>query len=188
MTGYALHLMRHGAPQMAGRLLGHLDAPPEQEGVALCRERAARLDFDAVATSDLSRASTPGLIIAGERGVDHRSDRRWRELDFGAWEGADPAELPADQLGRFWNDPDASPPPGGERWSQLRDRVALALADLRRPTLVICHAGAIRAALTLLCGFSQRQGWAFDLPYGACLSLRMFGEGDPAAQITALTT
>ncbi len=57
---------------------------------------------------------------------------------------------------------------------------------LGEPALVVCHAGAIRAALAVLCGFDVRQGWAVDLPYGAVLSLRVWPEGR-SGQITGLT-
>ncbi|WP_313809482.1 histidine phosphatase family protein [Sphingobium sp.] len=187
-----LYLMRHGVPQPGGRLLGHLDAPPEAEGIALCVERARGLDFARVVTSDLSRAQAPGAIIAAERGVGHGVDARWRELHFGQWEGADPITLPADDLARFWDDPDGFPPPGGESWADLRARIGAGLDDLAGPALVVSHAGAMRAALAVLCGFDARQGWAVDLPYGAVLSLRVWpgaqGAERPSGQIIGLVT
>ncbi|KKW91954.1 histidine phosphatase family protein [Sphingobium chungbukense] len=186
MTPFILHLMRHGAPQLAGRLLGHLDAPPEADGIEACVARSRGLDFARVVTSDLSRAMAPGAIIADERGLSHSVDARWRELYFGRWEGADPAALPGEALARFWDDPEVFPPPGGERWSDLQARVSAALADLTGPALVICHAGAMRAALAVLCGFYLRQGWAIDFPYGALLSLRVWPGKPLSGQITGL--
>jgi alpha-ribazole phosphatase len=46
----------------------------------------------------------------------------------------------------------------------------------------------MRAALTLLCGFSYGQAWAIDLPYAALLSLRFWPGDRPSAQITGLVT
>src|SRR3546814_15443756 len=91
--------MRTGAPQLAGRLLGHLDAPPEAEGIALCVDRARHLDFARVVTSDLARARTPGAANAAERDVELDVDSRWRDQNFGDWEGDDPASLPAEGVG-----------------------------------------------------------------------------------------
>ena len=76
---------------------------------------------------------------------------------------------------------------GGERWSALVTRVSAALADLAPvPTLVVTHGGAMRAALHSLCGFDQRQLWAFDLPYASLLSLRVWPGERPGAQIAGL--
>jgi alpha-ribazole phosphatase len=188
VNAFALHLMRHGAPERPGRLWGHEDEPSSAEGVALCVERARTLDFARVVTSDLSRTWAPGAIIAGEREVPHDSDPQWRELHFGQWDGADPALLPQGDLARFWRDPDGFPPPGGERWCDLRGRIAAALHACCEPMLIICHAGAMRAALAVLCGFDMRQGWAVDLPYGAVLSLKVWPGEQPSGQMTGLLT
>jgi alpha-ribazole phosphatase len=107
-------------------------------------------------------------------------------LDFGEWDGLLPAEVEAQALGRFWEDPDAAPPPGGERWSALVARVSAGLEAIDASTLVVSHAGAIRAALAATCGFDYRQLWGFDLPYGSVLSLRLWRGEAPAAQITGL--
>ena len=79
------------------------------------------------------------------------------------------------------------PPPGGESWSALVARVAAAIDELAPvPTLVVTHGGAMRAALHILCGFDQRQLWAFDLPYAARLSLNVWPGERPSAQIAGL--
>lgn len=188
MMPLSLFLMRHGAPERPGRLLGHLDAPADPVAIAPCVQRARGLGFTRVVTSDLARAWSPGAVIAAERGVPHQPDPRWRELYFGAWEGADPATLPQQDLARFWEDPEGSPPLRGERWSDLCARVAAAVGEIDEPTLVVSHAGAIRAALATLCGFAYTQSWAVDLPYAALLSLRIWPGVDPRAQITGLST
>lgn len=186
MTGSVLlHLMRHGAPERPGRMLGRTDDAPTPEGVAACLARAAGLAFGQVVSSDLRRAEDPARVIAAGHHVPHRVDAGWRELDFGDWDGLLPGEIEADALARFYADPDASPPPGGERWSALAARVGDALAALGpEPVLVVTHGGAMRAALHHLCGFGQAQLWAFDLPYGAVLSLRIWPGA--AAQVTGL--
>lgn len=178
-----VHLMRHGEPEGAGRLLGWTDMPATSKGIAACTASAAGLRWEAVACSDLRRASACAEAIAG-RAVAR--DRRWRELDFGDWDGLHAAEIDADALRHFHDDPDAAPPPNGERWSTLVARVAAALDDVAVPTLVVTHAGAIRAALAHLCGFTQRQTWAFDLPYAAVVSLNLWRAPDAFAQIVTL--
>jgi alpha-ribazole phosphatase len=44
----------------------------------------------------------------------------------------------------------------------------------------------MRAALAHLCGFGHREVWAFDLPYAALLSLRVWPGAPRSAQIAAL--
>ena len=181
-----VHLMRHGRPTNPGRLLGHTDDAATAEGIAACVAQAADLSPTGVISSDLHRAERCAAAIAAAQGATATVDVRWRELDFGAWDGCDPRSLDAAALGRFWADPDGSPPPGGERWSALKVRVGAALADLSDRTLVVSHAGAMRAALAQACDLSARQAWAFDLPYAALVTLRLWRGELPAAQIVRL--
>lgn len=185
--GFALHLLRHGAPEQPGLLMGRTDGAPTAGGITACTAQAAELAIDHIVTSDLRRCHAAAEAIGAKLSLKPVVDERWRELDFGDWDGQAPGTLDTEALGRFWNDPDACPPPGGERWSALVARIAAAISDLApRPTLVVTHGGAIRAALHRLCGFEQRQLWAFDLPYGALVSLRVWPGDEPAAQIMGL--
>jgi len=179
--------MRHGAPQTPGRMIGHGDWPATAAGLATCIDRAAGLPVRLVVSSDLQRARHAAERIAQARGLPLRIDARWRELDFGAWDGLTAADIAPAALEAFWNDPDAAPPPGGERWSSLVARVSTAIAALpREPALVVTHGGAMRAALAALCGFGLPQLWAFALPYAALLSLTV-RHGPPAtAEIMGL--
>lgn len=184
MSGILLHLMRHGVPVQPGLLLGHRDDPPLPSGIARCAAQAEGLEFEQVVSSDLARALDPAIEVATARALPHTVDPRWRELDFGDWTGLAPPEVDPAAHARFWDDPEACAPPGGERWSQLRARVGEALSELDRPTLVVSHGGAMRAALSVLFHMEHRQVWAFDLPYASVLSLRVWpGE---AAQILGL--
>jgi alpha-ribazole phosphatase len=187
MTPRLLHLMRHGAPEGAGRLLGRTDAAATAEGIASCADQVEGLEVNAIVSSDLLRARASAEAAASALGRPATIDPRWRELDFGAWDGLPATAVDADALGRFWSDPDANPPPGGERWSTLVARVSEALAALPDgPVLIVTHAGAMRAAMAALCGMDQRALWAIDLPYAALLTLRVWPGDPPSAQIVAL--
>lgn len=184
MTTFRLHLLRHGEPELTGRMLGRTDSPVTAQGLAACTARAAGLTVTRRLSSDLSRARACAEAI-GPAEVDPR----WRELDFGAWDGMAASEIDPAALGRFWDDPDTAPPPGGERWSDLVARVGAAISDLSpEPTLVVTHGGAMRAALHILCGFDRRAVWAFALPYAALITLEVW-DGDPrSAQVSGLVT
>ena len=187
MSSFPLYLLRHGEPEGAGRLIGRTDARPKPAGIAACVDQARDLAAEVLIASDLSRARLAGEAIALASGVPLAIDPRWRELDFGAWDGLAPGDVDGAALARFWDDPDGHAPPGGERWSALVDRVSAAIGDLAaRPTLIVTHAGAMRAALTVLCGLEQRQTWTVDLPYNGLLSLRVWPGAMPTAQIQGL--
>jgi alpha-ribazole phosphatase len=187
VTPFVLHLLRHGAPALPGRLMGRTDCEATHDGIAACVARAAELDVAHILSSDLQRARRAADAIADPRALKPAIDPRWRELDFGAWDGMAPEDVETEALQRFWDDPEANPPPEGERWSDLTARVSDAIAALEPvPTLVVTHGGAIRAALHLLCGFGRETLWAFDLPYAALVSLRIWRGEKPTAQITGL--
>jgi alpha-ribazole phosphatase len=179
--------MRHGTPVLTGRMLGKTDCDVTPEGIAACRAQAEGLEVAHIIASDLQRASRCGEAVAADLGQSLTIDPCWRELNFGAWDGLDSAAIDAEALGRFWDDPDSSPPPDGERWSELVARVASAIDDLpAEPALVVTHGGAMRAALHVLCDFSQRQLWAFDLPYASVLALRVWDGPSRNGQIMGL--
>jgi alpha-ribazole phosphatase len=181
VNGRLVHLLRHGETMLTGRLVGRTDCPATDAGIVACRDQVKALEFDAIVSSDLIRARACAEAIGGPV----RIDPRWRELDFGAWDGLAAVEIDAAAMGAFWADPDACPPPHGERWSELVGRVGRAIGELPGGNvLVITHGGAMRAALAGLFGFDQRALWAFDLPCAALLSLRLWPDG---AQIAGLS-
>jgi len=187
VSARTLYLMRHGAPVLTGRMLGRTDCAVTPEGVAACRAQAEGLAVTRVIASDLQRAARCAEAIAGDLALSPRIDPRWRELDFGAWDGLESNAIDPAALGRFWADPDANPPPGGERWSALVERVGAAIDSLDTDaTLIVTHGGAMRAALHNLCGFPLPQLWAFDLPYASVLALRLWDGASRSGQIIGL--
>lgn len=187
MSGFCLHLLRHGAPLQPGLLMGHSDGAPAPAGLQACVEKARQVPFDALIASDLRRCALAGQAIAHEQAMPLRTDAAWRELDFGAWDGLAPEAVDPAALRRFWDDPDAHRPPGGESWSGIKARIAGAIDRLpARDTLVVCHGGAMRAALAVLADMALAQVWAFDFPYAALLSLRIWPGPQRAVQIIGL--
>ncbi|MET0360681.1 MAG: histidine phosphatase family protein, partial [Sphingobium sp.] len=170
-------------------MMGRTDCAPDPAGVADCLRQVEGLAVEHVLHSGLSRAEVPARQLAEARHLPLVCDPRWREIDFGDWDGKFAADIDADAFTRFHDDPDANAPPGGERWSALVARVGAAIADLpRAPVLVVTHGGAMRAALAVLCGFALPQCWVVDLPYAALLSLRVWPGDHVAGQIIGLRT
>ena len=188
MTARIVHLLRHGPPIRPGLLLGHTDDPVQVPDCAEMTARIAPLRIRAVVASDLVRASAQARHFAARLGVPLTLDPRWRELCFGHWDGQAAEAIHEEELARFRDDPDACPPPQGERWSDLKARVGRALDALGPDTLVVTHAGAMRAATSVLTGLDHHSTWALDLPYRARLGLRIWPGAPSNGQVIALDT
>lgn len=170
-----LHLLRHGAPLKEGLLLGHQDMPSTPEGEAQILAQVAELKFDRILSSDLSRCAAPAQKIAVVRELPLTLDARWRELDFGLWDGLHPSEIDTERMGRFWQDPEANAPPQGEQLSALTGRVGAALSELAGGSaLIVTHGGTMRAALHLLLGLAHPSCWSIALPYAARCTLGLW--------------
>jgi broad specificity phosphatase PhoE len=157
-----LHLVRHPATTWSGhRYAGTTDVPLSPDGrravggiVARLVERAPR--GARVVTSPLRRAAGPAARIAAAGGWPLIVDERWREVDFGAVEGATFDDL-ADRwpllADRILHGDRAVDWPDGESAEAFRERVAAAWAALLRSgdpaTIVVAHAGSLAMALSL---------------------------------------
>ena len=188
MSTRIVHLLRHGPPERTGLLLGHLDEPPLVADCPIMLERARALPVRQIVSSDLSRTGLQAEHLAGHLGVPLTYAPCWRELDFGAWEGMAPDMIDPQALSHFWSDPGGNPPPGGECWPDLCKRVRSGLTDLETGTLVVSHAGAMRAALSVLTGLDHKDVWAIGLPYRALVSVRIWPGSPLSGQIIALET
>ena len=147
-----LILVRHPAPDLApGICYGGTDiaAAPgfEREADRL----AARLaPADRIVSSPLRRCTA--LADRPRRAASRRPltlDPRWREIDFGAWEGRPWDAIPRPELDAWAADLMHARPHGGESVAMLAARVAEAIAacPAGERIVVVTHAGPIRAAL-----------------------------------------
>jgi uncharacterized phosphatase len=145
-------LVRHGETDWnaARRVQGQTDRPLTERGRRQARALADALEdetFDAVYSSDLSRARDTAKAIAARRGLDVKLHPGLREKDFGTWEGLTDTEV----LARFpearrghWGD--------GETPDELRERVLRSLREIAAShpgerVLVVAHGGPLRVVL-----------------------------------------
>lgn len=159
-----LGFLRHGeVVGVANVYRGCDDVPLAPRGRQQMRTALAALpDWGAVVSSPARRCLDFAREVAAERQIDCIVDPDWRELDFGAWEGLRPDQAAARDAGAhaaFVRDPRRHAPPGGETLDALDARVGAALARLgesaRQPTLVVTHAGAMRAVLAQVLGLAD---------------------------------
>ena len=120
-----------------------------------------------IRSSDLFRAQMLAEKVAARDGLDITFDKRLREYDFGAWEGRRWSAIPRNDL---WG----ASPPGGENFADLHARVGAAIADCTPRTLVVAHAGVIRAAMMILNGKSFDEVFATKIPF--CQPITLMAE------------
>jgi broad specificity phosphatase PhoE len=106
----------------------------------------------AVYTSPLPRAVQTARAVADRHGLDPIEVDDLREIDFGDVAGLGFDDLPPDLQTGLLREPTTVQFPGGETYTELRQRVCRAIdrivADHPGETVgVVSHAGAIRAAL-----------------------------------------
>jgi broad specificity phosphatase PhoE len=165
-------MTRHGqtADNAGGRILGHLDPPLTDVGIAQAQRLAAQLrdaHVEAIWCSPLQRARQTADIVAPALGLQATTLAGLVESDRGRWEGraiADIAREAPEQFAAFVAADPAFAVPGGETLAGQRDRTAAALATVAAgplPAVVVAHAGTIRAALAL---------WGLAVPPESALS------------------
>ena len=140
-------LARHGETDWnrEGRFQGHADPPLNETGRAQARELADQLattPFDAVYSSDLSRAHETARLVAATHGVPVVTDTGLREIDVGSWSGLTRSEIEL----RF---PGAEHHDGETRADHLQRVLATVLRIAHEHPgeriLVVSHGGSLRA-------------------------------------------
>ncbi|MDB6177861.1 histidine phosphatase family protein [Paracoccus sp. Z330] len=144
-----LQILRHAPALTQGRLAGRTDVDADcsdQNALAWIADRIDR--STQIVTSPAQRCRQ----TAGALGFDNAPvDARFWEQDFGTWEGLpyarlpDLGPLPVAQLANHR-------PPGGESFHDMAERVQQAIEELATDSLLIAHAGTVRAALALVVG------------------------------------
>ena len=153
-------LLRHGQTPMSvqKRYAGRSDIPLTDVGLqqaAAAAKRLASAGIDVIVASPLLRARQTAGEVAATTGVPVVTDDGFRETDFGAWEGLTFAEVrerwPA-EVSAWLADP-AVPPPDGESFAEVSERVTGALqrvlADRAGQTvLIVSHVTPIKTLVT----------------------------------------
>ena len=171
-----LWLVRHGETtwNAVGRWQGHAEAPLSEAGILQAHRLAARLSgqrFDAVISSDLSRALDTARIVAAKlKGAPNVIlEPLWREIDVGDLSGITYEESLARGLHhRFM--PFDQRHPAGESSADLAARARQAIEQFKlerigQRVLVFSHGGTIRRALAVMLNEPDAR-WVTKFPVG----------------------
>jgi alpha-ribazole phosphatase len=137
--------------------------------------------FDRIISSPSQRCRE--LALAAQRAqrspaVVPTFDARWLEIDFGRWEGLGWDAVPRAELDAWAADTWNYAPGGGESARELYARVAESLQDLHTATqgtrtLVVTHAGPLRAATVLIQRLSFAEHFNIRAEPGAWVELSL---------------
>ena len=190
-----LHLMRHGEPKGGKVFRGSQDDPLTDAGWQQMHRQTADQHWDHIITSPLCRCLDYAQHLHETTGVDLTIEPALQEINFGDWEGCSAEELIAsdsERLQRFWQDPDANPPPAGEPMEAFRSRVLAAWSNIcqtynnEENVLVLCHGGVMRVIMQSLLLLPWSSVFSIDLAYSAvirvhCTEARVQWDGLVAA-------
>ncbi len=179
---FSLTLLRHGYADIPeGCCFGQLDISLTEAGKDAIDVLAKNWPTpypERIFCSDLSRTAQTAQILARQMNVNVISDPRLREVNFGAWEGKSWEDIYAQDPERMqtWGcDWLNTSPPRGESVLALHARVSefyQEILDLpQMSTLVIAHAGSLRALAGKLQNRSAESLFDLDFCHGAPISL-----------------
>jgi alpha-ribazole phosphatase len=168
----ALTLVRHTRPADAGRCYGRLEVAIAPDFAAEADALAARLPRpDRIVTSPLGRCRRLADRLGARLRLPVAIDPDWQEMDFGRWEGLPWDAVPRSELDAWAADLLQARPHGGESVAMLLARTRRALDRCRGPagTLVVTHAGPMRAALVATGGGDA--AWRRAIGFGEAITL-----------------
>lgn len=186
-----IDLIRHGEPEGGVKIRGWQDDPLSERGWQQMWQAVGEAPpWSLVISSPLSRCASFAQQVATQNGIPLHHERRFKELGFGDWEGLEPADLYAsdpESISRFWIDPSANPPPGGEPFQQFQRRVIDAWQEVRernrgRHLLLVAHGGVIRMLIAHVLGMPARNLFRMEVPYASISRIRV--EDDDVARLT----
>lgn len=175
-----LDLLRHGETERGGGFRGRLDDALTATGWQQMRAGlGAAQPWDALVSSPLRRCGAFAEDLAARSGLPLYWEADLRELDFGEWEGLSAATLMARDsaaLARFWDDPYAFHPPGGEALAAFEARIDAALqrlyaAHAGRHLLLLTHGGVMRLLAARARGLAREQLLQVTVAHGELLAL-----------------
>jgi alpha-ribazole phosphatase len=190
-----LLLIRHAQPDedARGRCYGRLDIGLSARGQRRAQLLARTLDripLAAVYSSPSTRTLETAAPLAAAHQLSPSVEDALREIDFGELEGRSYDEIQAayPDLYRSWMEtPTLVEFPGGESYTQLRERALAALEAIRarhrgEVAAIVSHGGILRAMLADCLRMPDEAIFRVDQSYGG-LSIIDWFDGSPLVRV-----
>jgi broad specificity phosphatase PhoE len=178
----AIYLIRHTeiARAWKSRCYGQSDVPLSRAGqadIARVVQEIAALGVNYIIHSGMRRTRLLAEKLSATTGVPLQIDHRWRERDFGSWEGMSWNAIyreTGNAMDEMIDAPDIFRPGGGETTMEMQHRVRAACADLPKNKIsaVITHGGPIAALLGTADQLPVRNWLSLVPKYGGWVSLQ----------------
>lgn len=170
-------VLRHGACEGGDIFRGSTDVHLNEEGWQQMGQSVSGLEWDHIVCSPLQRCRLFAEKLSEQQGIPVVVDDRWREFDFGIWEGRLRNEVwgtHGEDVLRFFSDPLSFTPEGGDSYLSVRERIDEAWNEIiesyaHQRVLLITHGGVFRALHALLKSLPSSAFNTLEVPY-ACLS------------------
>jgi alpha-ribazole phosphatase len=207
-----IDVMRHGEPEgvcpEGGTILrGRTDHALTDKGWLPAYQRAEQLlndgnEWDVIISSPLIRCAHFAKALITEKLMSHPDcliDARWREIDYGDWDGLSTAKIWQDSpelMEKMWQNPMGFCAPKGEAVTDFSMRIEQAWSDLLmqhqgKRILLVCHGGVMRLLLKQLLLLAPEAMNRFAIPYAAVSRFRIdhsTSEEGPALTWPSLVT
>ncbi|MTI66156.1 MAG: histidine phosphatase family protein [Firmicutes bacterium] len=176
-----LFLTRHGQTQWneEGRLQGSKDSNLTSLGIKqaeLLKERLADERIDIIYSSPLIRAYKTAEVISSNRDLDIITDKNFKEINFGDWEGLKHDEITSPQYEIFWNKPHLYKPSTGESFKDFKKRILSSLNNIiknhdNKNVLIVAHAVVVKQILNYFENRPLEKFWDPPFMHSTNLSL-----------------
>ena len=176
-TPTTIDVLRHGACEGGEIFRGSTDVELSELGWQQMRSAVKDRTWDHIVTSPLKRCCLFAEELADKLGLALTVDNRWREFNFGIWEGRLREEVWAEngeQVRQFFTDPISFTPEDGDSYASVCERVDAAWKEMtdkhaQQKILLVTHGGIFRALHAQLKSMPSSAFNSIEIPY-ACLS------------------
>ncbi|WP_019928412.1 bifunctional RNase H/acid phosphatase [Nocardia sp. BMG111209] len=196
-----LLLLRHGQTELSverrysGRGNPPLTALGREQATRAATHLAGKGNIAAVVSSPLGRARETAEAAAQALGLTVRVLDGLTETDFGAWEGLTFAEAAQrdPQVHAAWLGDPSLPPPDGESFDRVRERVDAVRRDLvalypERNVLVVSHVTPIKTLLQLALGVGPSLLYRLHLDLASLSIAEFYPDGGSSVRLVNETS